>query len=85
MENRQAVEGSSGQIIIENENRANPPREPIRAKTVCGRDMTTDSDWYPRAEYKGRIIHFCTEFCLDAFRADPDRFYAAHSKKKSKP
>jgi YHS domain-containing protein len=82
MEHRLAVQGFPGQSQIENEDQAIPPREP---KTVCGREMTTDSDWYPKAEYEGRIIHFCTEVCLDAFRADPDRFYAAHGKKQIKP
>jgi len=52
--------------------------------TVCRRAMTTDIDWYPRAEYQNRTIYFCTEFCLEAFKADPDRFYKAHSQKKDK-
>lgn len=51
-------------------------------KTVCGRAMTADILWYPRTEYQGRVIYFCTEFCLEAFRADPDRFYKAHSQQK---
>jgi YHS domain-containing protein len=45
--------------------------------------MTTAPENYYRAEYQGRIIYFCTEFCRDAFNADPDRFYAAHSRKKA--
>jgi len=44
--------------------------------------MTASIDWYPTAQYQGRTIHFCTEFCLEAFMADPDRFYAAHSRIK---
>jgi YHS domain-containing protein len=55
--------------------------KPIHA-TVCHRIMTVDSDWYPHAEYKGRTIYFCTEFCLEAFLADPERFYIAHSRRK---
>ena len=51
-------------------------------QTICGRDMTADINWYPRSEYRGRSIYFCTEFCLEAFKADPDRFHAAHRKKK---
>jgi len=47
---------------------------------VCHRVMTADLEWYPHAEYQGRTIYFCTEFCLEAFLADPDRFYAAHSR-----
>jgi len=49
---------------------------------VCGRNMTTLPENYYRAEYQGRIIYFCTEFCLESFKADPDRFYIAHSRKK---
>ena len=44
--------------------------------------MTTAPENYLTAEYQGRTIYFCTSFCLDAFNADPDRFYAAHSKSK---
>ena len=51
--------------------------------TVCRRTIHNNPVYYPQAEYQGRIIYFCTEFCLDAFKADPDRFYAAHRKKKS--
>ncbi len=58
-------------------------RKPARA-TVCHRLMTADSSVYPSAEYRGRTIYFCTDTCLEAFRADPDRFYAAHSRPVSK-
>ena len=51
--------------------------------TVCGRTIHNNPRYYTSAEYQGRIIRFCTEFCFESFRADPDRFYAAHSKKKS--
>jgi YHS domain-containing protein len=44
--------------------------------------MTADIAWYPRSEYQGQTICFCTEFCLEAFEADPQRFYNAHSRKK---
>jgi len=44
--------------------------------------MTVDSNWYPHAEYRGQTIYFCTEFCLEAFLADPERFYMAHSLRK---
>jgi YHS domain-containing protein len=49
---------------------------------VCNRIMTTDPKNYYQAEYNGRIIYFCTEFCLESFRADPERFYNAHSRRK---
>jgi len=42
--------------------------------------MTTAPENYYPAEYQGRAVYFCTSFCLDAFRADPDRFFAAHSR-----
>jgi YHS domain-containing protein len=44
--------------------------------------MTAEISWYPHASYQGRIIYFCTEICLDAFMADPDRFFTAHKEKK---
>ena len=49
---------------------------------VCGRNMTIPSQYYYQAEYHGRAIFFCTEFCLETFHADPERFYIAHSRKK---
>jgi len=49
---------------------------------VCGRTMTIPSKYYYQADYQGRTIYFCTEFCLETFHADPDRFYSAHSQKK---
>lgn len=62
---------------------ASPPAQlNPEASLVCGRKMTTAPENYSRAEYQGRVIHFCTEFCLEAFRADPDRFFSAHSRRK---
>ncbi len=61
-----------------------PPQVALTVfQTVCQRTIHNDPAYYPTTEYNGRIIHFCTGFCLEAFRADPDRFYAAHSRKKS--
>ncbi len=66
-----------------NEQKTRPvPKTRKLPTTVCHRLMTADVDWYPHAEYKGRTIYFCTEFCLEAFNADPERFYLAHSKVK---
>jgi len=50
---------------------------------VCGRVIVggTASFYHP-TEFNGRLIYFCTEFCCEAFLADPERFYAAHSKNK---
>ena len=46
--------------------------------TLCGRAFYSDPQWYPRSEYHGRTIYFCTTVCMDAFNADPDRFYMTH-------
>lgn len=55
-------------------------------QTVCHREMTTAPENYYAAEYEGRTIYFCTSFCLEAFNADPERFYLAHSRlKKPQP
>jgi YHS domain-containing protein len=47
---------------------------------LCGRTVTGDARYFPQAEYRGRTLYFCTEFCRNAFLSDPDRFAAAHSK-----
>jgi DNA polymerase-4 len=52
-------------------------------KAVCGRRITSNLEGQLNTLYQGRTIYFCTEFCLEAFRRDPDRFYLAHSKKRS--
>ncbi|MFZ5910283.1 MAG: hypothetical protein ACOYYU_09735 [Chloroflexota bacterium] len=53
-------------------------REPITL--LCGRRMTGEPAYYPQATYRERTIYFCTESCFNAFRADPDAFYLAHSR-----
>jgi YHS domain-containing protein len=58
--------------------------EPVKARprrfvTLCGRIFyDTDPQYFPRVEYRGRMIYLCTESCLDAFLADPDIFYKVH-------
>ncbi len=47
--------------------------------SVCKRVFHADPTYYPQALYRGKTIYFCTEACLGAFLADPDRFYRAHS------
>jgi hypothetical protein len=49
---------------------------------LCGRVFRSDPEFFPQAEYRGRTIYLCTEVCLDAFLSDPDRFVAAHKKKR---
>ena len=52
---------------------------PRQFVTLCGRIFRdTDPAYFPRAEYRGRTILFCTESCLGAFLADPDIFYKVH-------
>ncbi len=59
-------------------------RFPVRSMhfvTLCGRIFyNTDPRYFPRAEYRGRTIYFCTNSCLAAFQADPEKFYRAHRK-----
>jgi YHS domain-containing protein len=51
--------------------------------TLCGRILlNTDPQYFPRAQYRGRTIYFCTESCLGAFLADPEIFYKVHRKSK---
>jgi len=57
---------------------------PERLYTVCGRRVTTEPVYAYPTVYQGQMIYFCTGFCLEAFEADPDRFYAAHSRNASR-
>lgn len=45
---------------------------------VCGRSIRGDPRYVPNATYHGESIHFCTEYCRNAFEAAPDRFYEVH-------
>ena len=57
---------------------------PIPARgveTVCHRTIHGDPAFHPQAEYHGQTIYFCTETCQSVFLSDPERFYAAHSKR----
>jgi YHS domain-containing protein len=57
---------------------------PKKFVTLCGRVLyDTDPQYFPRAQYRGRTIFFCTESCLGAFLADPDIFYKVHRKSKN--
>ena len=64
----------------------NPPPENFAfPETICHRPVTGDLRYYPQAEYQGRTIYFCTEYCLRAFLEDSERFYPAHSKRHVEP
>ncbi|MCX6036722.1 MAG: hypothetical protein NTW99_02290 [Chloroflexi bacterium] len=52
-------------------------------ETVCHRTIPGDPACHPQAEFHGRAIYFCTETCQSIFLSDPERFYAAHSKRRS--
>ncbi len=53
---------------------------------VCGRLITGgNAAYYHPTLFHGAWIYFCTDFCLEAFQADPERFYAAHHKVKAAP
>lgn len=55
-----------------------------RFHTVCKRVFRADPAYFPQAEYRDETITFCTEACMDAFLADPERFYDAHSRPSAK-
>jgi len=62
------------------------PIRSTRFVTLCGRIfLNTDPRYFPSAQYHGRTIYFCTDSCLGAFRADPERFYRAHRKSNHEP
>ncbi len=65
------------------------PPLPVRSTrfvTLCGRIFhNTDPQYFPSAQYRGRTIYFCTDSCLGAFKADPERFYRAHRKSNHAP
>lgn len=49
-------------------------------RLVCGRRMTVAPENYFAALRQAQPIYFCTSFCLQAYQADPERFYRAHSR-----
>jgi YHS domain-containing protein len=51
-------------------------------ETVCHRTISGKPVFYPQAEFHGRTFYFCTETCQSVFLSDPERFYAAHSKRR---
>jgi len=56
------------------------PGSARRYPVVCGRVISGDQAYYPSVTYHEGRIRFCTGFCLEAFQADPERFYRAHSR-----
>jgi len=54
------------------------PDETAELPMLCGRSIQGNPIYYPQAEYEGRRVYFCTQFCRNAFENEPDRFYAAH-------
>jgi len=54
---------------------------PRRLPMVCSRAVDGDPVFFPHAEYRGRTLYFCTDYCLSAFQSDPERFLAVHRKR----
>jgi YHS domain-containing protein len=48
---------------------------------VCSRAVAGDVRYFPKSEFKGRTIYFCSDYCLNAFLENPERFVAVHRKK----
>lgn len=44
-------------------------------KSACGGKLKNPAG-YPSAIYRGEKVYFCTQACLRAFEADPERFMA---------
>jgi YHS domain-containing protein len=71
---------------MENDRPASEPEETLAfPETVCHRTITGDRAYFPKAEYQGRTIYFCTDYCLNAFLSDPQRFFPAHSRRRVDP
>jgi Cu+-exporting ATPase len=52
------------------------PHEPVLIDPICG--MTVDpADAGGQFDYKGRTYYFCSEHCLEKFRADPEKYLHA--------
>jgi YHS domain-containing protein len=51
-------------------------------ETICHRRIIGDPAFYPQEDFHGRTIYFCTQTCQSVFLSDPERFYAAHSKRR---
>jgi YHS domain-containing protein len=44
-------------------------------KTACG-GILHDPSRYPNALFKGELVYFCNNACLDAFQQAPEAFMA---------
>jgi P-type Cu+ transporter len=57
---------------------------PMSIDPVCG--MTVDpAKAAGHVEYKGTTYHFCSQHCVHAFKADPERFLAGKAKPAAAP
>jgi YHS domain-containing protein len=54
------------------------PNETMHLPMLCGRNILGNPVYFPKAEFRGRKIYFCTEYCRNAFESAPDRFYEVH-------
>ena len=62
------------------ESQDNLSKPPVELIMVCGRNITVDTAYIPKAIYNSKNVYFCTGACLNAFLADPEGFQCAHSK-----
>ncbi|MBI4733097.1 MAG: YHS domain-containing protein [Chloroflexi bacterium] len=46
-----------------------------KALSACGGEIK-DSECFASVIYRGERVYFCTQACLRAFEADPERFMA---------
>ena len=60
-----------------------PPDDLAFPETVCHRAISGDPACFPQAVFHGRTIYFCTDPCQSIFKSNPERFYSAHSKRRS--
>jgi len=51
-------------------------------ETFCHHTIKGDLVFYPQSEFHERTIYFCIETRKGIFLSDPERFYAAHSKRR---
>jgi YHS domain-containing protein len=55
---------------------------PKKVAALCRRVLTVPPESRISAQHHGRTIYFCNATCQEAYCADPERFYIAHSAPK---
>jgi YHS domain-containing protein len=57
------------------------PNETTSLPMLCGRNINGNPTYFPKAEYHGQPVFFCTQYCRNAFESAPDRFFEAHRRR----